>query len=453
MTMVSLARKLRTFDYFTLAFGTMVGAGWLIVMGDWLARGGPLGAILGFGIGGAALLPIGYVYGRLVMAIPDAASEIAYTRRVFNPSISFAVGWMMVLAYLPVCPWEAVAVGKILAYIFPVLDSVRLYTVAGIPVYLPHLLIGLALTGIITFLNFRGIRESATFQNWATAGLLALFVVFGLCGLARGSVGNFAPAFSHRGRWGGLVSVVLVVQIVPYFMAGFESVSKCSEESQEGFRAAGFFRAIMLALAVGVIFYTAVIALVAFVTPWGSLVHEGFATAVAFEHAFRNRWIADLILAAALLSLVKVFNGNFLAATRLIFSLGRRGLIDGRMGSVHEAHRTPSVAVFAVGLITVAAVFLGEAILIPVTEVGSLAAAIGWLGTCAAYLFMKPAPREQLIALIGVAVSFALVLMKFLPVVPGHFTAYEYAALAAWCAVGGWLKLEAGKQKRTEIGK
>ena len=56
--MISLARKLRTVDYFTLAFGTMVGVGWFVVMDDWLRRGGPLGAILGFAVGGAALLPI-----------------------------------------------------------------------------------------------------------------------------------------------------------------------------------------------------------------------------------------------------------------------------------------------------------------------------------------------------------------------------------------------------------
>src|SRR5579863_403911 len=125
--MVFLARKLRTTDYFTLAFGTMVGVGWLVVMDDWLRRGGPLGACLGFAIGGAALLPIGYVYGRLVMAIPDAGSEIAYTDRAFGSGVSFATGWTMALAYWIVCPWEAVAIGKIAAYIFPALDSARIY--------------------------------------------------------------------------------------------------------------------------------------------------------------------------------------------------------------------------------------------------------------------------------------------------------------------------------------
>ena len=115
--MTILAQRLRTVDYFTLGFGTMVGVGWLVIMDDWLGRGGPLGAILGFAIGGAALLPIGYVYGRLAMAMPDAGSEIAYTGVVFGERVSFATGWMMTLAYLIVCPWETVAIGKMAAFV------------------------------------------------------------------------------------------------------------------------------------------------------------------------------------------------------------------------------------------------------------------------------------------------------------------------------------------------
>src|ERR1700741_4947475 len=171
-SMTTLARKLRVVDYFTLGWGTMVGVGWLVVMDDWLLRGGSLGGILGFAIGGALLLPIGFVYGKLVMAIPDAAGEMAYTARVFPPWVSYATGWMMLLAYFIVCPWEAVAVGRIAAYIFPVLDSMELYHVGGRPVFLPRLIIGLALTVLLTVLNYRGVRLSATFQNWTSFGTL-----------------------------------------------------------------------------------------------------------------------------------------------------------------------------------------------------------------------------------------------------------------------------------------
>jgi APA family basic amino acid/polyamine antiporter len=430
--MISLARKLRTTEYFTLAFGTMVGVGWLVVMDDWLRRGGPLGAILGFVLGGAALLPIGYVYGRLVIAIPDAGSEIAYTEKVFPRGVSFATGWMMSLAYWVVCPWEAVAVGKIAAYVFPGLNSFELYRVAGKPVYLPHLLIGLALAAVITTLNYRGIRVSATFQNWTTFGLLALFVLFASFGVARGKAVNMQPLFSHS----GFVSILLVIQIVPYFMTGFESVPKCAEEANPEFRSRGFFTAIMLAVLVGVVFYAAVIAVVAWVYPWQPLTRQSFATAFAFRQAFHSEWLVNVILAAAILSLLKVFNGNFIASSRLFFSLGRRGLIDERIGRVHERNLTPANAALAVGVLTAMGAFAGEAILIPITEVGSMASAVGWLATCAAYLAIERASGRRIVAIAGALVALVLIVMKLLPLVPGHFSVAEYIALGIWIVAG-----------------
>src|SRR6266446_4167910 len=163
--MANLARKLRLHDYFALAFGTMIGTGWLILMDDWLGRGGPLGAILGFVIGGILLLPVGYVYGQWVQRLPDAASEAAYAAQVFPPIVSYFTGWMMLLAYFIVCPWEAVAVGKIAAYILPSLNSFELYRVAGQPVFLPRLALGIALTLFLATLNYRGIHVSANFQK------------------------------------------------------------------------------------------------------------------------------------------------------------------------------------------------------------------------------------------------------------------------------------------------
>jgi APA family basic amino acid/polyamine antiporter len=436
--MITLARKLRVVDYFTLGWGTMVGVGWLVVMDDWLLRGGPLGGILGFAIGGALLLPIGYVYGQLVRAMPDAAGEVAYTAKVFPQPVSFATGWMMILAYFIVCPWEAVAVGKIAGYIFPrALDSMELYQIAGRPVYLPHVIIGLGLTGLLTLLNYRGIRLSATFQNWTAFGTLALFVVFVAFGVSKGSPRNFPPLFTHS----GFVSVLLVIQIVPYFMTGYESVAKAAEEASPEFRAGGFFKAIWMAIIVGILFYTIVIAAVGYVAPWKELTNDRFMTAVAFERAVGSRWIVSVILAAALLSLFKVFNGNLVAASRLLFAMGRRGLVDGRVAQVHPRNQTPSVAVVCVGLGTAICMFLGDAILVPITEVGSVASAAGWLAACAAYYRMGPAPRERFVAVVGVTVGLLMILMKVVPGVPGHFNGYEWLALAVWSVLGlglGW---------------
>jgi basic amino acid/polyamine antiporter, APA family len=427
-----LARTLRVTDYFALGWGTMVGVGWLVVMDDWLLRGGSLGAALGFAIGGALLLPIGYVYSKLVVAMPDAAGEVAYTAAVFPHSVSFATGWMMLLSYFIVCPWEAVAAGRIAGYIFPALDSHELYRVAGYPVYLPHLVIGLGLTGLLTILNYRGIRLSSIFQNWTTFGTLALFLVFVSAGVAKGTTSNFPPLFTHT----PFVSILLVIQIVPYFMTGFESVTKTVEEASPSFRARGFLVAISMAIVVGILFYTIVIAAVSYVAPWKALTGEKFMTAVAFEHAMGSRWIVSVILASALLSLLKVFNGNFVGASHLLFAMGRRGLVDPRLGSVHPANQTPARAVVCIGLGTAAFMFLGTSILIPISEVGAIASASGWTAACAAYLALRPSAVERGIAVVGIAVGVLMILMKIVPAVPGHFSKYEWIAFGLWVAAG-----------------
>jgi len=430
--MISLARKLRLADFFSLGFGTMVGVGWLVVMDDWLLRGGPMGAVLAFAIGGVVLLPIGIVYGHLVRAMPDAAGEIAYTAAVFPRSISFATGWTMLLAYYIVCPWEAVAIGRIAGYLFPALNTIELYRVGGNPVFLPHLVMGLSLTALITLLNYRGIRLSATLQNWTTFAVIALTIGFVSAGISHGSAQNMQPLFNGS----AVVSVVLMLQVVPYFMTGFESIGKASEEASTEFQPRRFMLAILLAIVTGSAFYAIVTTAVAYVSPWRSLVHERFATAVAFERAMGSQWIVRVIMATALLSLMKIFNGNFVAASRLLFGLGRRGLADERLGYVHPHNRTPSAAVVCLGVATALLMFAGESLLVPITEVGSLAAPLGWMASCAAYLFMRPSPFGKAAAITGIVVTTLMILIKVLPQVPGHFTLYEWIALTVWTAVG-----------------
>jgi basic amino acid/polyamine antiporter, APA family len=429
--MTTLARRLRTFDYFTLAFGAMVGAGWLVVMDDWLARGGPFGAMLGFALGTLLLIPIGYAYSRMVMRFPDCGTEIVYTTTAFHPRVGFFAGWMMLLAYLIVCPWEAVAIGKIAGHFVPALNTFPLYSLGGKPVFLPQVLLGIALTAFLTWINFRGIALTAKFQNWATSLFLLLFAVLVLFGGSKGSLANLQPGFGHA----PFVSVLLMLQIVPYFMTGFESVPKCSEESAEDFRASHYARAIYTALLVGGGFYVLVIAVVAFVAPWQQTSHTGFATAAAFQHASGSALLVNLIFAAAVMSLIKVFNANFVAAARMTFALGRGGTLPRVFGHVHPKNQSPWAAVLFIGAVTIAASFGGDRLLVAIAEVGSFASAVGWLATSAS-LVKLGSGRERAIALVGVIVAGSFALLKIVPAVPGHFTLMEYVWLAVWVGVG-----------------
>jgi amino acid transporter len=124
----------------------------------------------------------------------------------------------------------------------------------------------------------------------------------------------------------------------------------------------------------------------------------------------------------------------------MLYAIGRRNLVHPALGRVHATTGTPVVAIALMGSLTAAAAMFGDAILVPVTEVGSLAVGVGWLSACAAYIarhrrerYLKESPA---VAWIGVVVAAAIVLMKIVPGVPGSFTRAEWIAFAAWSASG-----------------
>ena len=129
-------------------------------------------------------------------------------------------------------------------------------------------------------------------------------------------------------------------------------------------------------------------------------------------------------------------------------------MITARAGEIHTRFQTPSIAVLCVGLATGTCMLLGDAILVPIAEVGSVACAIGWTAACASCLALARArsnviplsATERGVAVFALLVATALVLMKIVPGVPGHFTTYEWLALCIWILLGAAASL-AGSRK------
>jgi hypothetical protein len=88
---------------------------------------------------------------------------------------------------------------------------------------------------------------------------------------------------------------------------------------------------------------------------------------------------------------------------------------------------------------TLIALLLGDYLLVPVTEVGSMASALGWLAACLSFWLVDARPRMRAITTLGIIVSLLFVLMKLIPAFPGHFTQAEWIALAIWLILGGIL--------------
>jgi amino acid transporter len=123
----------------------------------------------------------------------------------------------------------------------------------------------------------------------------------------------------------------------------------------------------------------------------------------------------------------------------LLFAYGRRGTISPRFGEVHEKFLTPSVAILGITVGTLAALLLGDALLVPVTEVGSMASALGWLAACLSFWLVERGISLRAVTGLGIVVSLLLFLMKVLPVIPGHFSPAEWIALGIWLALGSIL--------------
>jgi amino acid transporter len=135
--------------------------------------------------------------------------------------------------------------------------------------------------------------------------------------------------------------------------------------------------------------------------------------------------------------------------------LGRRQMLHPSLGDIHERRQTPWAAVLLTGSLTALGVFLGKAILIPITEVGGLASACGWFASAVALFLTDRSLRPRMVALLGAAISFALIGMKLFPFVPGHFSLAEWSALGLWIGLGlvvRWRKKEMVRPEQSSAG-
>jgi basic amino acid/polyamine antiporter, APA family len=85
----ALRKVLGRFGFFALAFGSMIGVGWVTSIGSWLDQAGPGGAVLAFLAGGAVMLCIGFCYAELTPMLPVAGGEVAYAYKAFGTFKSF----------------------------------------------------------------------------------------------------------------------------------------------------------------------------------------------------------------------------------------------------------------------------------------------------------------------------------------------------------------------------
>ena len=468
-----MKKELTLFNFFTIGFGAIIGTGWVLLVGDWMVLGGgPIPAMIAFALGSILLVPIGMVFGELTAAIPISGGIIEYVERTYGRKMGFITGWMLLLGNAPLCPWEAIAISKLLTTRFAKfeilswLTSVKLYTILGADVYLWPTVIALGFAVLVIFMNLKGAGAAAKLSSFLTKALLTGMVLAMVISFMTGSPSNAMPVFSQVADAAGGTStsatslmsgIVAVLVMTPFFYAGFDTIPQQAEEASENIDWKKFGLIPALALLASGAFYLICIYSFGTIIDWHEFVMAPVPALAVLERINLFFYIAMLIIAT--LGPLGPRNSFFGASTRLMLALGRQGMLPADFAVIDEGSGVPKKAVAVMGVLTLVGPFLGNNMLVPLTNV----AALGFVFACtmAGFACMKlrktepdlPRPYKVNGGMFGIycamGAGLLIIGLMVVPFSPAALKPIEWALTLGWLAIGFVILAVFGKQKAT----
>ena len=395
---------------------------------------------------GVAFVAYGFI--RLASHFSHAGSVYAFTGLSLGPRAGFFSGWALLGTYIV---FPSVSIMGIAIFSSAFLESTG---IASSPPWWPLALVGWAL---VTLLASRGART--TTRSLLAVEIVAVLLILGLMAVifVKLAIGDaprhlgYNARFLHIPAGVSLSTIVFAASAGFLSFAGFEAAGSFGEESKRPTRAIP--RSIIGAIAFGGVFY--VICMIAQTL--------GFGTDAAGVHAFSHSgaplgdlgrsyvgsWMADTLDLVAVLSAVGAGLGCASVGARMLFALGRDGLLRRELSAVSKSTGTPSLAL-AVEMTLQLIAIVGFAIAgTPAIDVFFYLATMGILNLLVMYivtnvgalryLFLSGrlrAPVWEIVFPVG-GIAFAVyTLYKNLWPVPAYpFNIFPYI-VAGWLAVG-----------------
>src|SRR5699024_12232527 len=167
-----------------IALGSAIGWGAFVQPINWMASAGPLGVIIGFGIGALLMMLIAVSYGFLIRSFPVSGGEFAYSFISLGRTHAFISGWFLTLGYICIVALNASALALMFKYVFPsVIEHLHLYSIAGWEVYGMEIIIATIALIIFGYLNVKGTGLSGQLQFFfvlvMVVGVVALTLLVG----------------------------------------------------------------------------------------------------------------------------------------------------------------------------------------------------------------------------------------------------------------------------------
>lgn len=380
--MSELKKSLGMFDIIALAFGAMVGWGWVVLAGDWILAAGTWGAMLAFMIGGLAVIMIGVNYAELASSMPVTGGEHTYTHRALGVTVSFICSWSILFGYLSVVAFEAVALPTVVEYFIPNYNQGYLWTIAGWDVYATWVGVGMLGSIIVTWLNIRGMEVSAWFQKTAVMGILfvgTLLFIGAVIYNPANSTAVQAPAFI-----GGIGGIMTVIVMVPFMFVGFDVIPQAAEEIDLTRPNIGKF--LIVSIIIAVMWYVGVAWSVGRTLPLIQAQGSTLATADAMTNAWHGKWAGILLVIGGVLGILSSWNAFLIGGSRLLYAMSKAHMLPAFLGKLHPKYKTPKNAILLIGGLATLAPLFGRKMLVWIVDAGGFGIVIAY--TCVAISFL-----------------------------------------------------------------
>lgn len=435
----TLHRVLGRGDVIAVAFGAMIGFGWIVLTGTFLNNAGTLGAALAFVIGGVVVAFVGLTYAELVSAMPTVGGEHNYTLRAMGSKASFITSWSLVLGYLSVVAFEAVALPQTVSYVFPDMLQGKLWTIAGYDVYATWVAVGVVAAIVMTWLNYIGVRPAALVQGILViflAGTGAALLVGAFVG---GSGDNMQPLFS-----GGAAGFVSVLVATPFLYVGFDVIPQSAEEINLPYRKIG--QLLLISVGLAVLWYTMIMLTVGSALPAGQLANSNLAAADGMAKLWSSQAMGTVLVLGGIAGILTSWIGFLIGASRLIFAMARSGMIPAWFGELHPRYRTPGNAILFCGVLSVAAPFFGRRTLVWLVDAGGLTIIVGFFMVALSFIVLRRtqptmerpfrAPGGLFTGVVAAALAAGMGIL-YLPGLPAALVwPAEWVIFLAWWVVG-----------------
>jgi amino acid transporter len=422
-----LGRGISILAFYALGIGCVFGSAWLVLTGSWLtAAGGPSNALLAVIICIIMEIPFALAYLEATPMIPLSGGEISYSYLAFGSFIAFIAGWFGVLAMIALCAWESLALTRIAGYLIPSIKTAApLYQVGGSTITAPLIIIGLVLIGVVGFMGYRGVKLSAKFQTVVCLFNVGIVIIAALILAPHFRMANLHPLIVKPVFTG----VITILCLLPFSIGGWEAIAKGAEEASSGISKAQVGTSVFMSLIIGGLLYALVVFVPSAIVPWQTLLKGDIPFATASTLVTGSQVLAIVMLVACCCGVLSVYNAAFYASTRLLYALGRDGLIPPAFATLHPKYKTPTVAVIFVCVLAAIAPFVGKSGLIPLIDVCSFCEVSLWVCTLVSVMRLRKTqpqlnrpvkmPAIGILGPIGILVYLGMVVALLYPASPG----------------------------------